>query len=102
MSASMLREVVYSGIRMGTYELFKDKSVFSPPASPTTKRTLTDFRSRIHDASKGALSREGLPLKIMAASIAATIGSALANPADLVTGTHLVSLCLPNWDTPNT
>ena len=37
MSASMLREVVYSGIRMGTYELFKDKSVFPPPASPTTK-----------------------------------------------------------------
>ncbi|PIL33920.1 transporter [Ganoderma sinense ZZ0214-1] len=65
MSASMLREVVYSGIRMGTYELFKDK---------------------LHDASNGALSREGLPLKIMAASIAATIGSALANPADLVKG----------------
>lgn len=62
-SASMLREVVYSGIRMGTYELFKDK---------------------LHDASKGALSREGLPLKIIAASIAATIGSALATPADLV------------------
>ncbi|KAM5543268.1 hypothetical protein V8D89_003142 [Ganoderma adspersum] len=62
-SASMLREVVYSGIRMGTYELFKDK---------------------LHDASKGALSREGLPLKITAASVAATIGSALANPADLV------------------
>ena len=27
MSASMLREVVYSGLRLGTYELFKDKSV---------------------------------------------------------------------------
>ena len=26
-TASMLREVVYSGIRMGTYEYFKDKSV---------------------------------------------------------------------------
>ncbi|EJF60391.1 hypothetical protein DICSQDRAFT_162011 [Dichomitus squalens LYAD-421 SS1] len=65
MSASMLREVVYSGIRMGTYELFKDK---------------------LHDASRGALSKEGLPLKIMSASIAATIGSALANPADLVKG----------------
>ena len=46
MSASMLREVVYSGIRMGTYELFKDKSVFPPhQLPPTTKRTLTDFRS---------------------------------------------------------
>lgn len=30
MSASMLREVVYSGIRMGTYELFKDKCAPSP------------------------------------------------------------------------
>ncbi|RDX45638.1 mitochondrial carrier [Lentinus brumalis] len=62
-SASMLRELVYSGIRMGTYEYFKDT---------------------LHDASKGALTREGLTLKIAAASIAATIGSALANPADLV------------------
>ncbi|KAI0768812.1 mitochondrial carrier [Trametes elegans] len=63
LSASMLREVVYSGIRMGTYEYFKDK---------------------LHVWSAGALSREGLALKIGAASIAATIGSALANPADLV------------------
>ncbi|KAI0644406.1 mitochondrial carrier [Trametes meyenii] len=63
LSASMLRELVYSGIRMGTYEYFKDK---------------------LHEVSNGALTREGLPLKIGAASIAATIGSALANPADLV------------------
>ncbi|CDO77620.1 hypothetical protein BN946_scf184946.g13 [Trametes cinnabarina] len=63
LSASMVRELVYSGIRMGTYEYFKDK---------------------LHAISKGALSREGLLLKIGAASIAATIGSALANPADLV------------------
>ncbi|KAI0373511.1 mitochondrial carrier [Pilatotrama ljubarskyi] len=63
LSASMLREVVYSGIRMGTYEYFKDK---------------------LHVATKGALTREGLALKISAATIAATIGSALANPADLV------------------
>ncbi|KAI0824034.1 mitochondrial carrier [Trametes gibbosa] len=63
LSASMLRELVYSGLRMGTYEYFKDK---------------------LHAASKGALSREGLALKIGAAAIAATIGSSLANPADLV------------------
>ncbi|KAI0633818.1 mitochondrial carrier [Trametes polyzona] len=63
LSASMLREVVYSGIRMGTYEYFKDT---------------------LHEVSKGALTREGLALKIGAATIAATIGSALANPADLV------------------
>ena len=27
LSASMVRELVYSGIRLGTYEFFKDKSV---------------------------------------------------------------------------
>ena len=43
-------------------------------------------RYRLFEASKGALSREGLSLKIAAATIAATIGSALANPADLVKG----------------
>ncbi|KAI0328385.1 mitochondrial carrier [Cubamyces sp. BRFM 1775] len=63
LSASMVRELVYSGIRLGTYEFFKDK---------------------LHALSQGALSREGIALKIGAASIAATIGSALANPADLV------------------
>ena len=41
---------------------------------------------RIYDATKGALSRDGLTLKIAAATIAATIGSSLANPADLVKG----------------
>ncbi|KAI0656563.1 mitochondrial carrier domain-containing protein [Cubamyces menziesii] len=63
LSASMVRELVYSGIRLGTYEFFKDK---------------------LHALSQGALTREGIALKIGAASIAATIGSALANPADLV------------------
>ena len=53
-----------------------------------------DGHVRLYDASKGALSREGLPLKIMAASIAATIGSALANPADLVKGTFTLALCI--------
>ncbi|KAI0743363.1 hypothetical protein C8Q80DRAFT_1106739 [Daedaleopsis nitida] len=66
-SASLLRELVYSGLRMGTYEYFKDK---------------------LYEASKGALSREGLSLKIAAATIAATIGSSLANPADLVKGQY--------------
>lgn len=27
LSASMMREIVYSGIRLGTYELFKDACV---------------------------------------------------------------------------
>ncbi|OCH88282.1 mitochondrial carrier [Obba rivulosa] len=62
-SASMLREVVYSGLRLGSYEFFKDT---------------------FHDMSKGALSRDGLALKVSAAAVAATVGSALANPADLV------------------
>ncbi|EMD37743.1 hypothetical protein CERSUDRAFT_114376 [Gelatoporia subvermispora B] len=62
-SASMLREIVYSGLRLGSYEFFKDT---------------------FYDMSKGALNREGLALKVSAAAVAATIGSALANPADLV------------------
>ena len=36
-SASMLREVVYSGIRMGTYELFKDKCASIAPLAPTAQ-----------------------------------------------------------------
>jgi len=62
-SASMLREVVYSGLRLGSYEYFKDT---------------------FYEMSKGALDRDGLGLKVSAAAVAATIGSALANPADLV------------------
>lgn len=62
-SASMLREIVYSGLRLGSYEYFKDS---------------------IYNASKGSLSREGIGLKVAAATIASSIGSALANPADLV------------------
>ena len=85
MSASMLREVVYSGLRMGTYELFKDKSV-ARTSCPVYSSSANRVLPRLHDASKGALSKEGLPLKVIAASIAATIGSALANPADLVKG----------------
>lgn len=53
-SASMLRELVYSGLRLGSYEYFKDS---------------------IYDASKGMLTREGIGLKVAAATIAATVGS---------------------------
>ncbi|KZT29837.1 mitochondrial carrier [Neolentinus lepideus HHB14362 ss-1] len=60
--ASMMREVVYSGLRLGTYEYFKDS---------------------IYIASSGSLPKEGLTLKVLAATIAATIGSFVANPADL-------------------
>ncbi|KAI0689966.1 mitochondrial carrier [Cytidiella melzeri] len=62
-TASMLRETVYSGLRLGGYELFKDK---------------------LYTAMDGKLSREGITLKVLAASAAASIGAALANPADLV------------------
>jgi len=62
-TASMLREMVYSGMRLGSYEFFKDK---------------------VYEASKGALSREGLALKLVGATIAASIGSSIANPADVV------------------
>ncbi|KAI0262961.1 mitochondrial carrier [Gloeopeniophorella convolvens] len=63
LTASMLRELTYSGIRMGTYEYFKDS---------------------IHALAPGALPTDGLGLKILAASVAATLGSAIANPTDLV------------------
>lgn len=62
-SASMAREVVYSGFRLGAYEFFKDK---------------------LYGWSNGALTREGITLKVLAATCSASIGSALANPADLI------------------
>ncbi|KAI0093377.1 mitochondrial carrier [Irpex rosettiformis] len=62
-TASMLREMFYSGLRLGGYEFFKDK---------------------YYAASNGALTREGITLKVLAAATAASLGSAIANPADLV------------------
>jgi len=62
-SASMLRELVYSGMRLGSYEYFKDV---------------------LHERSQGSLSREGIGLKVAAATIASALGSAIANPTDLV------------------
>ncbi|KAA1471335.1 mitochondrial carrier [Dentipellis sp. KUC8613] len=62
-TASMLREVSYSGIRMGTYEFFKDA---------------------IYALGAGSISSDGLALKVLAATVASTIGSAIANPTDLV------------------
>ncbi|KAH9915696.1 mitochondrial carrier [Fomitopsis serialis] len=62
-SASMLRELVYSGMRLGSYEYFKDV---------------------LYERSRGSLSREGIGLKVAAATIASALGSAIANPTDLV------------------
>ncbi|KDQ52900.1 hypothetical protein JAAARDRAFT_39847 [Jaapia argillacea MUCL 33604] len=62
-AASMMREASYSGLRLGTYEFFKD---------------------RVYELSKGSLSRDSLTLKVCGATIAASIGSFVANPADLV------------------
>ncbi|KAI0812478.1 mitochondrial carrier [Irpex lacteus] len=62
-TASMMRELVYSGFRLGTYELFKDT---------------------LHAASNGALTREGVSLKVLAAVCSASIGSFLANPTDVI------------------
>jgi hypothetical protein len=51
LTASMLREASYSGIRMGTYDLFKD-------------------------AFSGlGLHADGLTLKVLAATVASTLGS---------------------------
>ncbi|KAI0035952.1 mitochondrial carrier [Vararia minispora EC-137] len=63
LTASMLREFSYSGIRMGTYDFFKDTF------------------SRL---SGGKLQNEGLALKLLSATVASTLGSAIANPTDLV------------------
>ncbi|KAI0700904.1 mitochondrial carrier [Cytidiella melzeri] len=62
-TASMMREFVYSGFRLGTYEFFKD-----------TLFTL----------SNGALTREGVSLKVLGAVCSASIGSFLANPTDVI------------------
>ncbi|KAH9000353.1 mitochondrial carrier domain-containing protein [Lactarius akahatsu] len=68
LTASMLRELTsrYSGIRVGTYEYFK---------------------SSIHGLVPGTMTTDGLTLKVLAASVAATLGSAVANPTDLVKAT---------------
>ncbi|TDL19879.1 mitochondrial carrier [Rickenella mellea] len=60
---SMWREIVYSGLRLGAYEFFKDS---------------------LHSASKGTLRQDGLSLKVISASLAAALGSGIANPTDLV------------------
>jgi len=62
-TASMMREVVYSGLRLGSYEFFKDS---------------------IYSLFAGALAKDGLVLKVLGATVAATLGSAIANPNDLV------------------
>ncbi|KAI0093315.1 mitochondrial carrier [Irpex rosettiformis] len=62
-TASMMREFVYSGFRLGTYELFKDT---------------------LHTVSNGSLTREGVSLKVLAAVCSASIGSLLANPTDVI------------------
>lgn len=63
LTASMLREIIYSGIRMGTYEYFKDS---------------------IYRVTSSSISGDSLTLKVLAATVAATLGSAIANPTDLV------------------
>ncbi|KIP08305.1 hypothetical protein PHLGIDRAFT_29642 [Phlebiopsis gigantea 11061_1 CR5-6] len=62
-TASMMREFVYSGFRLGTYEFFKD----------------TWYR-----VSGGSLTREGVGLKVLAATCSSSIGSFLANPTDVI------------------
>ncbi|THH08900.1 hypothetical protein EW146_g8845 [Bondarzewia mesenterica] len=63
LTASMLREIVYSGIRMGTYDYFK---------------------TSLYHAASGSISSDAFTLKVLAATVAATLGSAVANPTDLV------------------
>ncbi|KAH9016531.1 hypothetical protein EDB85DRAFT_2279892 [Lactarius pseudohatsudake] len=53
LTASMLRELTYSGIHVGTYKYFK---------------------SSIHGLAPGTLATDGHTLKVLAASVAATLG----------------------------
>jgi solute carrier family 25 uncoupling protein 8/9 len=62
-SATLLREATYATIRLGTYESFKDL---------------------ILTLSNGELSQNGLPIKIISASIAAALGSSIATPTDVI------------------
>ncbi|KAF8341368.1 mitochondrial carrier domain-containing protein, partial [Cantharellus anzutake] len=62
-SASAAREGTYSTTRLGTYEVFKDE---------------------LKERTRETFDPEGLPLKVTASVIAGTIGSAIANPTDLV------------------
>ncbi|KAH9014170.1 mitochondrial carrier domain-containing protein [Lactarius deliciosus] len=47
---------------------------------------------RIHGLAPGTLATDGLTLKVLAASVAATLGSTVANPTDLVKGLSLLLL----------
>lgn len=62
-TASMMREFTYSGMRLGTYEFFKDT---------------------LNSASHGVLTREGVALKVLAATCSSSIGSFIANPTDVI------------------
>lgn len=71
-TASMMRELVYSGFRLGTYELFKDTCVIILDCAVYQ---LVHVEYRLHTASNGALTREGVSLKVLAAVCSASIGS---------------------------
>lgn len=71
-SASMLRELTYSGMRLGSYEHFKDVYV---ALVRDAHRNLQGDVYRLYARSRGALSREGVGLKIAAATIASALGS---------------------------
>lgn len=69
-SASMLRELVYSGFRLGTYEFFKDQY-----AHNTLLTTVVDGVIRLHTISQGSFTREGVSLKVLGAMCSSSIGS---------------------------
>lgn len=71
LSASMLRELVYSGIRMGTYEYFKDKFVSFQTRlglhKSTYARVLADCtqRQKVHLLGKDLRSRSLLQVSLL-------------------------------------
>lgn len=70
LSASMLREASYSGIRMGSYDAIK-RALSAATTSPSPAAT--------HEHRK-----EGVAIKLGAGMISGIVGAGVANPADLV------------------
>lgn len=69
LNASLMREFIYSGLRLGTYEYFKDRCV----SFLFTSERILKSKFRVHGAT--GLTQDGLGLKAVAATIAATFGS---------------------------
>lgn len=74
LTASMIREVTYSSVRMGAYE----------PIRSVLSNILDRQNDRISEQSKQQVTTSSPVVKFSAALISGGVGSAIANPLDLV------------------